>query len=148
MNKVLISGLVSVATVLAAPAIAFASPASSQVSGVVSYNGNSVGKGVDVSVTCDGKTKTDKTDSSGKYKVTFGVGECASGDHVTATVTDGSKSGTNSVNNPTGDVTLNVALTKSVSLPEMGAVTGIAAAAVAGGAFVVVRRRNLASHKG
>lgn len=128
-----------------APTAASAASGYTDVSGVITYDGNHVGKGVKVTVVCDGNTLTDKTNKTGTYLVQFTKQECPKGSNVTVTAT---------YNGVTGSVTkkakketneLNIAIV-NVNLPEFGVVAGVSAALISGGAFLVIRRRQLSAN--
>jgi len=147
MKKVLLTVLATIGVAILLPATAFAAqPAVTDVTGVVSDAGNPVA-GAKVTVTCNSYKGTDHTDKTGSYRVQFTAKKCPAGSSVVVTAT--TKSGLNGTGSgtvsPDGSAKLNVAIVNvTVGLPEMGAVTGSAAALAAGGAFFVTRRRNLA----
>lgn len=144
MKKVLLTVLASVGIALLVPfaASADASPGITDVSGAVTNNGNPV-NGASVQVNCNGNTLYDTSDFTGTYVVDFTSGECPAGSIVTATATHGGESGTN-----TGDANplttrLNVAIINISIVPELGMITAGGAAILGGGAFLIVRKRQL-----
>lgn len=123
----------------------------SDVSGHVSQNGKDVdGASVDASCTVSGQTATgtDTTGPNGDYNIVLSPsGLCTANDTVVVTATKGGSSGQNSgtldsYNTGDPNLKLNIALV-NVSLPELGLATAAGAAIIGGGAFMVIRRRNL-----
>ena len=147
MKKLILSILASLALLLA-PATAFASSGSVDVSGTVYYQGKHVGKNVQVTVTCYGKktvTKTTKTNKHGQYDVTFKAKDCPAGSTITVSVTYqghvGTASGTVDKHGRCHrdlDVKIPVTVT-----PEYGSMAAVGATLTSAGAFLVVRRRQL-----
>lgn len=141
--KKLFTTLVSALALAIIPlATASAAPSYTDVTGTIYYNGAHVGKGVKVTVKCNGNKLTTKTDKHGVYLVQFTKQQCPVRKNITVTATyDGI---TNTVTGKACKQTnkLNVALI-NVSLPEMGLVTGIGATVAAGAGFYGIRRRNL-----
>lgn len=150
MKKVVLSVIVSLAAVFALPLSVYAD--TSSVSGHVYQQGTSVGiSGATVSGSCVGKNNQVYTSTSvvsgsdGSYSIVMN-GNCQAGGSFTVTATKdgktGSTSGTLQATNNNGH---NIGLADvSIALPEMGFVTGTAAVLVAGGAFFVIRRRQVA----
>jgi hypothetical protein len=144
MKKLLLS-LVGALGLVLIPATASAAPAYTDVSGVIYYNGVHVGKGVKVTVKCDGNTLTDKTNKTGTYLVQFTKAQCPKGSMVTVSATYNGVHGTSKGKAMKATDELNVAIV-NVSLPEMGLVTGIGATMLGGGAFFLIRRRSLGAN--
>lgn len=146
MKKLFLLALVSVGIVFAVPASTFAaSSASTMVSGTVRANSKPVANAT-VKVTCAAVSGTDTTDSTGGYLVSFLASNCPTGSKVTAMATSsGGAAGTNSgTANQIGGTKLNVAVVDvNVALPEMGAAVSAVAALSAGGAFLVIRRKQV-----
>src|ERR1700689_3071367 len=145
MKKRISLFIATLATLVALPASALAA-STSAIAGTVTSNGNPV-SGASVSVTCNGHTLTSGTTVAGAYLVRFSPAtNCPAGStaHVTATKGghSGSKSGT--VNNLGADI--NLAIVNVSNVPEFGMAAGISAAILGGGAFMVVRRRQLSEH--
>ena len=141
MKRVLITTIVSVVALLAFPLSASALPAETDVTGTVTLSGSPVDH-AKVTVVCDSKQRVDFTDASGVYLVSFPAKDCPAGSPVNVTATKGSDSGTN--NGTANKITtkLNLALVDvTIPLPEMGLLTGAAAAVAAGVAFLVIRRQ-------
>jgi len=133
-------------TVVAVPAASFAANVVTNVTGHVYENGIGVG-GAKVTVVCNGNDKKTTTDASGAYVVTFNKDKCPDGSKATVVATKGSKGGANSGPvSPNGSDLLNIAMV-NVDLPEFGLVAGIGATLIGGGAFLVIRRRQLSGHQ-
>jgi hypothetical protein len=144
-KKVIFTALVLMSFVLLAVPLSSVSAKAkgeTQVTGVISENGNPI-KNAKVTVTCNGTTKTDKTNKSGTYRVEYKEKKCAKGSTVTvsASTKDG-KSGTSTGKADEVTTKLNVAVV-NVSVPEIGTIASIAALIVAGGAIFYVRNRSL-----
>lgn len=149
MKKVVLSVLVSLAAVLALPLTAYAFV--DTVSGHVYQQGTSVGvSGSTVTASCVHKGTTYNSGSSvtsardGAYSITMN-GSCTSGDSFTVFATKDGKTGQTSGTLVEGsNEGHNVAIADvSIALPEMGVVTGLAAIVAAGGAFLVIRRKQV-----
>lgn len=151
MKKVVLSVLVSLVAVFALPLTAYAS---ANVDGYVNDNNGNGVNGASVYATCtdSGNTATGSATSAtvngkagGYYIQLSPTGTCKAGDTVTVTATKGSTSGTASGTFTNLGADVNIALVSvTIGLPEMGLATGVFAAIAAGGAFLVIRRRNLA----
>jgi len=115
------------------------------IAGVVKYKGRPV-RHAKVTVTCNGNSRTAYTGPFGGYSVTFRpASQCRVGSTLTVTAVKGSESGVGNGKVRGASCRFDVALVNvAVALPEMGTLTGSAAALTAGGAFTVIRRRNLA----
>ena len=144
MKKILISTIVTLLSVFAIPAAASATEVSASqtfISGTVRQSGSPV-NGASVHVTCNSVFANDTTDATGAYGVLFSATDCPSGATATASATKGSASGSNS-GSVAPHTALNLAIVDvNIALPEMGAITGALATVAAGGAFMVIRRRN------
>lgn len=140
VKRVLITTIVSVAAMLAFPLSASALSPETDVTGTVTLSGSPVDH-AKVTVVCDGKQRVDFTDASGAYLVSYPIADCPAGSPVNVSATKGSDSGANSGTANKITTKLNLALVDvTISLPEMGLVTGVAAAIAAGAAFLVIRR--------
>ena len=147
MKKLLLSILTAVSVAIVMPLSASAATAgTSYIAGTVTKNGNPV-VGATVTVTCNGHSRTSPpTTVAGDYFVQFGSNDCPAGDVAHVTATKGSTSGSNSgtVNNLTSEpTTINLAIVDVSIVPEFGALAGGGAALLAGGAFMIVRRKQL-----
>lgn len=106
----------------------------------------------DVSATCDGQTKTAKTNGQGKFLVVFfGKDICEAGSIVTITITKNGLTGTGSgpvqITRDGRIVDRNIFLSGPITVaavPEFGATTGAIAAIASIGVFYMMRRRKLA----
>ena len=123
------------------------SPGATDISGVVTNNGNPVNN-ANVTATCNTIKESNTTDYTGTYIVIFTSSECYSGLTVNVTASSGNLNGSNSGTVDGLTARLNVAVVNVSFVPELGTVTGIAAVTLGGGAFLVIRRQNLSSHKG
>jgi hypothetical protein len=142
MRKILTTVISGIALAILIPASSFAMSSKTDINGTVYNNGVGV-SGAHVTVVCDNNAKTDTTDSTGAYLVQFNAAKCPVGATVYVTAKDGHKGGDSSDKVPQGENDkLNVVLI-NVSLPEFGALAGIGAALLGGGAFLVIRRRQL-----
>ena len=145
MVKKLVSIVTALSVIFAlAPAVASAAtldPPKTTVSGIISNNGKPV-RGARVTVVCNGRARTARTNKNGEYLVNFNKGQCPIGSKVTVVATYKGEGGVNSSTVTAGTVKMNVAIV-NVALPELGLITGFGGLAVAGGAFFVVRRRQL-----
>ena len=108
--------------------------------------------GANVTVTCDGNQLTTVTTGAGAYGVQFiPASLCPDGANATVAASKGSEDGSNSgtVNNAVNsdETLLNVAIVNVSLVPELGLLTGIVAVIVAGGSFMVIRRRKLSESK-
>ena len=149
MRKLLLSTIAAFAVILILPAAAMAAAPTdtTYVAGTITHN-NSPVSGATVVVTCDSNTATSPpTTVAGAYLVQFSTSQCP--DKATAAVaaSKGSLGGSNSgtVNNLTSTPTvINLALVNVSLVPELGIITGVTAAILGGGAFFIIRRRQLA----
>jgi hypothetical protein len=145
MKKLFASILVSLGMIVALPATTLAASAKTDITGTVTNNGHVV-SGAKVTVVCGNNAKTDTSDSSGAYLVTFTVAKCPVGSVVHVTAKKGKLGGYSQKTVTATTTKLNVAVV-NVALPELGWTTGAGALLVAGGAFTIVRRRQMkASH--
>lgn len=142
MKKLLASIFISLGFAVMVPAVTFAAPVTTpqtNVTGTVTANSTPI-NGANVTVTCGTHSGSDTTGSDGVYLVTFDAVDCPANSTVNVEAQKGSANGFNSGKANKITTKLNVALV-NVSLPEMGLVTGTAAMAAVGGAFLVIRRR-------
>jgi hypothetical protein len=142
MKKLFLTILATLSVALLIPAATFAASATTDVTGTVTNNGNVV-SGAKVTVVCDNNSKKTSTDSSGAYLVTFKAANCPDSSKATVVATKGGKGGVSTGTvSKMGSADLNVAIV-NVALPEFGIITGIGAAVIGGGAFFLIRRRQL-----
>ena len=142
MKKLLVSITTTLGLLLIPMASASAAPAYTDVSGVINFNGTHVGKGVDVTVQCNGNTLHDKTNKSGTYLVQFTKKQCPKNATVTVIATYNGITGSSTGKATKETNELNVAIV-NVALPEVGMVTGVGATLLGGGALYTIRRRTL-----
>ncbi len=145
MKKKLSLMVATVLAVLLVPATSFANSSTTRVTGVIDFNGVHVGKGVKVTVTCDGHVRTDKTNKHGVYSVKFEK-KCGKNDTITVTATVNGITGTSTGKSHKDNCRLNVAII-NVSVPEYGLIGLSGATIIGGGAFMVIRRRQLSGHQ-
>jgi hypothetical protein len=145
IKKFLLSFAATVGIALLIPASSFALSAKTDITGVVSNNGHPV-SGAKVTVVCNNNARHDTTDGTGTYLVQFPATKCPAGAHATVVATKGKKGGTNSetIHSTTNKLNVNII---NVSLPEFGLVAGVGASLIGGGAFLVIRRRQLSGHQ-
>lgn len=143
MKKILASVLVALGLTVFLPAMTLAAPTTTFVGGHVQTASKTAVAGADVTVTCNGKTMTDTTDTNGDYGVAFSATDCPAGTKVTVAASKGKLNGANSGNavahNSINVVILPVTL---ISTPEFGLAATFGAAGIAGAGFLVMRRRS------
>jgi hypothetical protein len=142
MKKKLVGLVAAIALAVAGgllPATVHALPAQTDVTGVITKDFAAVA-GAMVEVTCGGTTKTDTTDGSGSYLVTFTTAECPFGPTVKVVAKKGGYSGVGSGTVHGITTKLNIAIV-NVSIPEYGWIGGIVAAGAGIGAIAFTRRR-------
>jgi hypothetical protein len=145
VKKFLLSFTAAVGVALIIPASSFALSPKTDITGVVTNGGHPV-SGAKVVVVCNSNSRKDTTDATGTYLVQFPAAQCPAGTHVTVVATKGKKGGTNGATiHPTSNK-LNVNIV-NVDLPEFGLIAGIGASLIGGGAFLVIRRRQLSGHQ-
>jgi len=140
MKKTILGMLVAMfATVGIATASAGATPAQTDITGVITANSVAV-QGASVTVLCDGNTLMDTTDAHGSYLTVFPIAKCAFGSTVKVTAQKGGHSGvaTGTVQGLT--TKLNLAIV-NVSIPEYGVIGALTAGGAGLGVFAFVRRR-------
>ncbi len=145
MKKVVATILAAIGMIVLLPASTFALSPKTDVTGTVTNNGSPV-SGAHVIVICHNNKKSTTTDASGSYLVQYNAGKCPAGSTVFVTATKGKKGGDSTGTASSVTTHLNVALV-NVSLPEFGLITGVGATIIGGGAFLVMRRRQLSGHK-
>jgi hypothetical protein len=144
MKKVIAAFLASLAMLLMIPASSFAAASKTDITGTVYNNGKPV-VGAKVVVVCNNNSRKDTTDSTGAYLVQFTAAQCPAGDKATVVATYKKLGGTNSATISSTTDKLNVNIV-NVSLPEFGVIAGVAAAIAGAGAFLVIRRKQLAQN--
>ncbi len=122
-----------------APVKTHALPPQTDVTGNITDAGVPV-DGAMVTVKCGATTKTDTTNSSGTYLVTFTGAECPPGSTVHVTAKKGTKSGSASGTVIGITTKLNIGLV-NVDIPEYGWIGGILATGAGVGAIAFTRRR-------
>jgi len=122
-------------------AVAHALPPETEVTGIVTEHGNTV-TGATVTVKCGATTKTDMTDSSGTYLVSFTAAQCPPGSIVTVSAQKGSMTGSKQGRIVGVTTKLNIGLV-NVSIPEYGLIGGILAVVLGAGAIMYTRRRHI-----
>lgn len=143
MKKLFLSMITTLGVILLLPVAALAAPTSTVVSGIVTDKDGKPVAGATVSVICNGNTKTDTSDASGAYAVSFTLAQCPSGKTAQVVASKGNNNGVNSgvVNAGHADVNIAVLNVKITSAPEFGLITAAAASIVGGGGFMMMRRR-------
>lgn len=114
-------------------------PPQSDITGVITENQVAVA-GADVTVLCNGNTKTDITDAMGSYLVTYAATECPFGSTVKVTAQKDGKSGVSSGTVQGITTKLNLAIV-NVSIPEYGLIGAILATGTGIGMIAYMRRR-------
>jgi hypothetical protein len=151
MKKLLLSILATVSIAAILPVSAFAAslppPPYSGVDGVITDSHNNPINGASVIVTCDGNSLDYTTSSSnpGFYIVDFPASSCPTGSTVNVSATKGGASGFShkKILSTTDPITINAVIVNVSILPELGALTGAAAAILGAAAFMVIRRKQL-----
>ena len=147
MKRLLLSVTGILAVLLMFPALTFADSSQTVIAGTITKNGSPV-SGASVTVTCDSNVLTTTSTAIGTYGVTYTPASlCPAGATAHVTADSGGSSGSNSGKVYSEDDTLNVALVNVSILPELGALTGIGAAVLGGGAFMIARRRQSSDHQ-
>jgi hypothetical protein len=119
--------------------VVHALPPETDVTGIVTDGGNPV-DGATVTVRCGATTKTDTTNSSGTYLVSFTAAQCPPGSMVMVTAQKGAKSGSEQGKIIGITTKLNIGLV-NVSIPEYGLIGSILALGLGAGVVVYNRRR-------
>ena len=151
MKKKLLPLIIMVAVLLMVPAATSAHGRSkhsskTEVTGMINFNEKHVGKGTVVTVTCDGYSKSDKTNKHGEYSVTFSKKECPPNSTFTVAATVQGIKGTSTGKATKEKCRANVAVI-NVSVPEYGLVSLLGATGFGAGAFMLIRRRQLNGHQ-
>ena len=142
MGKKVLLFIATVVALVALPVATFAAGLT-DVSGVISYNGVHVGKGILVTVTCNGNVLHDKTNKSGTYLVQFTKQQCKKNSTVTVSATVNGHTGSNTGKAKKETNKLNLAIVPVNVVPEFGTTAGLLAVIGAGGVFMITRRREL-----
>lgn len=141
MKKKLL-GMIMAAVLLIAGAsggVVHALPPETDVTGIVTDGGTPV-PGAMVTVKCGATTKTDTTNASGTYLVSFTAAECPPGSLVTVAAKKGTKAGTTTGRVVGITTKLNVGLV-NIEIPEYGWLGGLLALGAGTGTVIFVRRR-------
>ena len=141
--------IATVLAIVALPVATFAQSGQTIVDGTVTNNAHAVVSGASVTVTCDGHVQTATTNVNGDYLLSYSDTDCPLG--ATANVT-ASKSGQGSGSNsgsigPTGSSQINIGVVDVSLVPEFGLIGLTGAILIGGGAFMVLRRRQLSGHQ-
>jgi hypothetical protein len=145
MKRLLISALVAFGFIAFLPVTAMATPSgTTYIAGTITHNGSPV-SGASVAVTCNSNVLDSSTTVAGGYIVQFPSGECPDSSTAGVAASKGALGGSNSgtVYGLTTDI--NLALVNVSLVPELGLITGVGAAVLGGGAFLVIRRQNLSA---
>lgn len=108
-------------------------------------NGNLV-PNASISANCNGFIKTAVTNAQGDYDVYYSQEECKSGDNVSVSASSSAGNGSNAetvengTSNPFADIDIAVV---NITVPEMGTVMAMVAAAGGLGAFYYMRRQQM-----
>jgi hypothetical protein len=139
VKKLLTGAFVAAVVSIGVASGASASPAQSEITGVVTEKQMAV-VGATVTVTCNGKTETDTTDAQGAYLVEFPVTDCPFGTTVKVVAQKDGKSGVASGTMQGITTKLNLAIV-NVAIPEYGALGLLSAAGAGLGLMAYMRRR-------
>lgn len=148
-SLVLAGALAFALSLLVIPMLASAAPVNPPRTEVTGYvtdatNSNAPLAGANVSVSCNSNSGSDVSDVDGAYLVSFLAANCPLGSTITVSAVKDSMSGTSTGTASKVTTKLNVAVI-DVSVPEIGTIAAISALAVAGGAMVYSRRRQMQS---
>lgn len=139
MKKIVLGVLAATLISLGGSASVFATPPTTDVTGVVTENQTAV-PGATVTVLCNGNTETDTTDAWGSYLVTYPSASCPFGSTVKVTAVKGGKSGVSSGTVQGITTKLNLAIV-NVSIPEYGLIGTLMAGGLGIGLIAYMRRR-------
>ena len=130
-------------------------PTVTVVTGTVTYKqGHKIQlvQGAIVMVVCNGITEYTTTNARGVYQVQFPKGKAPKGSTVKVVATKGSLTGnasaivTSAGKNKCGCAQVNVLVINVRMVPEFGGIAAMGALVIGAGAFLVIRRRQLAAH--
>lgn len=151
MKKLFVSLIVTLGLVAFLPvtAMAQAVPGTTLVDGQVTLSNNTTPViGASVTVRCNDTTLTaTSTTPDGYYYTTFTSDQCPIGATAYVSASQGGLSGSNNGPVDTIPTVINLAVVDVSLVPEFGAFTGVAAIALGAGAFLVIRRHNIAGNK-
>jgi hypothetical protein len=134
---------------LATPCTLSSDSTCTEVDGTITNASHAGVVGATVTVTCDGHTLQDTNNVGDVYAVFFSQADCPPGAVASVSATKGGASGSSSGSvSPTGlPVIVNVAVVSVSLVPELGVITGLGAAIIGGGAFLVIRQQKLGAHQ-
>lgn len=141
MRKILLGLLAAVliSTGLSSGSVSAATPALTEITGVVTEN-SVAASGANVTVLCNGNTRTDTTDTYGSYRVSYPSADCPFGVTVKVTAEKDGKSGVRTGTVMGITTKLNLAIV-NVPIPEYGLVGALAAGGMGIGLVAYTRRR-------
>lgn len=139
MKKIILGLFVAVFAAAGATATSYATPPTTDVTGVVTEKHVPVANAT-VKVTCNGNTQWDTTDAHGSYLVMFPAGDCPFGSTVKVVAEKNGKSGVASGTVRGITTKLNLAIV-NVDIPEFGAFGAAAAGGLGIGTLAYMRRR-------
>ncbi|HVV26272.1 MAG TPA: hypothetical protein VHC21_04555 [Candidatus Saccharimonadales bacterium] len=147
MRKKIAAAIVTaLAATILVPASTFAVAPETDITGTVTSHNTTV-NGATVTVHCNSSSGTDTTDASGAYLVVFAAADCPSGATVSVAASKNSQSGHNSGTAGAVTTKLNIALVDVSVVPEYGLIGLMGATLIGGGAFLVIRRRQISGHQ-
>lgn len=141
IKQVFLSLLIGLCVAIALPTSVYAVSSTTDVSGVITINGNTV-NGADVVVVCNNHSQTTVTDSKGLYTVRFNAKDCPDGSKATIVATQSDLGGVSTTPIKTGAVAAYSVDIVDASVPEFGVIAGFVAAIAGGAVFLKVRRQS------
>jgi hypothetical protein len=144
MKKLFLAFVLSLGLVTLLPSASFAAATGVTVIGGKITNKGSAVSGANVIISCNGTVKSTSSVGDGSYGVTYDAAACGPNDNASVHATKGGLGGSNSagVNPSTFSSQVNIAMVDVSVVPEFGFLTGAATIAVAGSAFMIVRRKH------
>lgn len=139
IKKYIVLTFVHLGLALALPMSVYAISSTTDVSGVITINSNTV-NGANVVVICNNHSQTTITDSKGFYTVRFSSTDCPDGSKATVAATQNNLGGVVTAPIQTGAIAAFSVNIIDTSVPEFGLLAGLVAAISGGILFLYIRR--------